>query len=105
MSENKSFDLVGLGKAVEAIPEAAWSEMVHAATDTFRSIVRPITALTGGVGEWLEQKFDNLVEVEKVFLADGLAKAKQKLDASSRSVSPSQNLATLGQLVEGVSRA
>lgn len=105
MPEDKSFDLVGLGRAVEAIPESAWTELVSTATDTFRNLVRPITAITGGFGRWLEQKFDNMVEVEKVLVSDGLAKAIRKIEASSRSVAPTQNLATLGQLVEGVSQA
>ncbi len=90
---------------MEAIPESAWTELVGTATATFRDLLRPITATTGGLGRWLEQKFANMVEVEKVLVADGLAKAKKKIDASERSIAPKQNLATLGQLVEGVSHA
>jgi hypothetical protein len=103
--EKKGVDLVGLGQAMEAIPDEAWMTLVETATNTFKKLVHPITSVTGGLGRLLEQKFKNMVDMEKVLFADALKKARQKLAADSRSVSPQQNLATLCPLIEGVSQA
>lgn len=73
------------------------------ATDTFREAIHPITAVTSGIGRWLDQKFDNKVEVEKMLLADGLRRAVEKIEGDSRRIAASQNLATLSELVDGVS--
>ena len=103
MPEDKSLDIAGVGKALEAIPEPVWMEVVSTATNTFKDLVRPITAITAGVGRWMEQKFTNMVEVEKVLLADAVDRAQKKMRASEREVAPTQNLATLAAIVDGVS--
>jgi hypothetical protein len=95
MPDDKSLDLVGLGRALEAIPDSEWSRVVSTATETFREVVRPITAVTGGTGRWLEQKFQKMVDVEQVLTADALVKVKRKLEVRKRSVSPTQNLSAL----------
>lgn len=105
MPEDKSLDIVGVGKALEAIPEPVWIDVVSTATSTFRDLVRPITAVTAGVGRWMEQKFTNMVEVEKVLLADAVERAQRKMRSTERVVAPAQNLATLAAIVEGAARS
>jgi len=95
----------GVGRAMEAVPKEAWLEIVRTATGTFKSLIHPITATTGGVGRWIHQKFDNKVEVEKVLLADGLLKAMKRIKAGGRSVNPKPNLSVIAPLIEGVSLA
>lgn len=112
MPEEPSLDLVALGfamqgvaRAMEAIPKEAWLESVRMATDTFKTLIRPITATTGGVGRWIDQKFDNKVEVEKILLAHGLLEAMKRIERSAGSVNPKPNLAVLAPIIEGVSVA
>lgn len=104
MAEENREDRGGLGRDGEAPPECAWSETVRKATETFGNWVRPLAATAAGFGRWLEEKFAQMAEIEKVLLADGLTQAQRKLHAGGRSVIPTQNLATLGQLIAGVAQ-
>lgn len=75
----KSLDLAGVGKAAHAIPPDVWRKVVDAALDIFR----PFTALLGGTGRLIEQKFDRLTEAEKVSVAGIVQQARPRLEAAS----------------------
>ena len=103
MTDNKQgFDLIGLGKAMEAIPDEAWVQLVKTATDTFEKALSPITEFTSGLGRWIRQKFDNKVAIEKVLLADGLAKAVERVSESNTTFDPKVNLRVCGDILDNV---
>ena len=101
--DKQSLDLIGLGKAMEAIPDESWNKLVSTATETFEKTIAPITELTSGLGRWIRQKFDNKVEVEKVLLAEGLARAVEKLSTANSALDPNVNIQVCGEIVDKVS--
>ncbi len=82
--EKTGFDLIGLGKTAEAIPEEVYIKTTRTLTNTFDKIVSPITETTSGVGRYIRQKFDNMVEAEKAIAAftiqNAIKKAQQRSD-------------------------
>ena len=84
MSDDPSFDLVGIGKVAKAIPAKAWVQLVETACVTFREVVAPVKALTSGTGRLIEAKFDRLVEAEKVLASDTFNNASKKARASKK---------------------
>ena len=86
MTEDRSLDVVGVGKLAEAIPSESWNQVVSTACDTFRSLLMPITSITGGTGRLITAKFDRLVDTEKLLTAQMLKNASQKAsDSTSKS--------------------
>ena len=83
MTEDRSLDVVGIGKLAEAIPSEAWNKIVSTACDTFRSLLAPITSITGGTGRLITAKFDRLVDTEKLLAAQMLKSASQKASDST----------------------
>lgn len=81
--EDRSLDLVGVGKLAQAIPDTAWEKLVETACQTFTQIFSPITATTGGLGRLIQAKFDRLIEPQKVLAAEVVSRANEK--AKSRS--------------------
>jgi hypothetical protein len=79
-----SFDLVGVGRAMKAIPATAWQRLVDTACDTFESLIAPVTESAAGVGRLVQAKFDKLVDVEKVLAAEAVATASKKAKATGR---------------------
>lgn len=73
-------DITGLGEVAKAIPPAAWQELVQTATSTLKDVMKPLTAITGGIGNLIEQRFTHMAEVQKVLLADGLAKVRDRIE-------------------------
>lgn len=78
MTDETSLDVAGLGKLAKAIPAKAWMQIVDTACCTFREVVAPLTASTGGIGRLIDAKFDRLVDAQKVLAADTFAKAAEK---------------------------
>ena len=84
MPEDKSLDVTGIGKLASAIPEEAWKELVDTACETFEKLVSPLTEITYGFGRLVQAKFDGLVDVQKVYAADNVAKAQEKAKNSKK---------------------
>lgn len=82
MAEDKSLDIVGVGKLAKAIPQKAWVAVVETACETFQSCVAPLTKTTSGIGRLIEAKFDRLVDAEKVLAAEIMSRATEKANAS-----------------------
>ncbi|SFR05245.1 protein of unknown function [Poseidonocella sedimentorum] len=79
MSEDDgSGDLAGIGKVAQAIPEAGWTKAIDTACDTFSDLIAPITKTTAGLGALIQAKFDAMIDVQKVFAADAVQRARQK---------------------------
>ncbi|MBW4655491.1 MAG: DUF4393 domain-containing protein [Kaiparowitsia implicata GSE-PSE-MK54-09C] len=84
MAEDRSLDIVGIGKLAEAIPEQAWTSIVNTACITFKQLISPLTAITSGTGRLIEARFDRLVDAEKVIASQILSRAADKASNSSR---------------------
>ncbi len=83
-NEDKSLDLIGLGKLAKSIPEAVYLQTTETVCRTFENLIAPITETTSGLGRYIRQKFDNMVEVEKSLLAYALLNAKTKVESNGR---------------------
>ncbi|MDR6547224.1 hypothetical protein J2810_003295 [Chryseobacterium rhizosphaerae] len=81
---NSGFDIIGLGKTAEAIPKEVYVEATKGLINTFNDIISPLTQTTSGIGRYIRQKFDNMVEVEKAIgaltLQNAIEKAKKQGD-------------------------
>lgn len=83
-SEKKefSFDLVGLGKVAKSIPKEVYINSTNAIIESFNKIISPIAETTTGLGRYIKQKFDNMVETEKAIgaftLQNAIEKAREK---------------------------
>lgn len=77
---DSSFDIIGLGKTAKAIPAEVYVETTRGLIDTFNKIVAPITETTSGIGRYIRQKFDNMVDSEKAIGAFTIQKAIEKAE-------------------------
>lgn len=80
---DKSLDITGVGKLAKSIPASPWNKVVKTACDTFVQIIAPITSTTEGLGRLIEAKFDGMIDVQKVLVADTTRRAKEKIEKSS----------------------
>lgn len=77
-------DLAGVGKAMQAIPQSAWAQLVDTACTTLDKALSPITETTHGIGRLIKAKFDRLIDVEKVMAAESIHSARQKARRSGK---------------------
>ena len=102
--DDKSIDLIGLGKLAKAIPESVYKKTTDTTLKTFEKIIAPITETTSGLGRYIKQKFDNMVEIERSILEYSLEKAKKKLERKGlKSISVSSPRSTV-RIVEELSK-
>lgn len=76
--EKKSLDVLGAGKIAESIPTRTWDKLTDAALD----LLRPFTAVFGGTGRWLEQKFERMTDDEKANVVAAIAEAQPRLESA-----------------------
>lgn len=100
MAEDKSLDLIGLGRLAKAIPQAAWKRVVDTACTTFDKVVAPITETTSGIGRLIGAKFDNLIDAEKVIVAKTVQTASDKADQSGKHANAEFNHLILCKIIE-----
>ena len=100
---DKSLDLTGIGKLAKAIPATSWNNAVKTACDTFVQIIAPITATTQGLGRLIEAKFDGMIDVQKVLVADTMRRAKEKIEKSNHEASGRPKASILVRAIETVS--
>lgn len=77
-SDNEGFDLAGFGKIAKAIPAKVYEQTAETALGTFEKLIAPITETTGGLGRYIRQKFDNMVDAEKALAIYTIGEAKQR---------------------------
>jgi len=82
--DDGSLDLTGLGKVAKAIPASSWNKIVKTACETFSQILAPLTSTMAGTGRLIQAKFDGMVDVQQVYAADALKRAKEKVEKSGR---------------------
>ncbi|MEP2183364.1 hypothetical protein, partial [Roseibium sp.] len=86
-NSNGDLDVAGIGKVAQAIPKEGWKKAIDTACDTFTDLISPITKTTSGLGGLIQAKFDAMIDVQKVFAADAVQRARlktQHIDASRR---------------------
>lgn len=71
-------DIAGIGKVAQAIPENGWKKAIDTACDTFSELIAPIAKTTAGLGGLIQAKFDAMIDVQKVFAADAVRRARRK---------------------------
>src|SRR3990172_1974339 len=86
---DSSFDIIGLGKTAKAIPPEVYVEATKGLIDTFNKIVAPVTQTTSGIGRYIRQKFDNMVDAEKAIGAYTIQKAIAKAEKRGAIKQPS----------------
>lgn len=64
-TDNDGLDIAGFGKIAKAIPPKVYERSATTLLTAFQQITAPITETTSGLGRYLRQKFDNMVEAEK----------------------------------------
>jgi len=74
-SKNDGLDVAGLGKIASAIPKEVYEKSATTLLNTFEKLTAPITETTSGLGRYLRQKFDNMVEAEKAIATYTVEKA------------------------------
>lgn len=79
-------DLAGFGKIADAIPKAVYEQSAATLLTTFEKLTAPITESTSGIGRYLRQKVDNMVEVEKAIATYTLDKAVRRAKKRSESL-------------------
>jgi len=82
--ESKSLDLAGLGQIAKAIPPEVYTQTTSTVLSTFDKLVAPITETTDGLGRYIKQKFNNMVEVEKAVATYTLENAVLKAQGKSQ---------------------
>jgi hypothetical protein len=82
MSEDKSLDLIGVGRVAKSIPASAWKRIVETACSTFEKLISPITETTSGIGRLVHAKFDRLSDAEKVAVAETTRCASERVETS-----------------------
>ncbi|HCD1288866.1 TPA: DUF4393 domain-containing protein [Vibrio parahaemolyticus] len=91
-NENKGLDLTGLGEVAKSIPPEVYVQTTGTVLSTFNKLVAPITETTDGLGRYIRQKFDNMVDVEKAVatytLENAVLKAQKKSTALGQVISP-----------------
>ncbi|RYY02159.1 MAG: DUF4393 domain-containing protein [Gammaproteobacteria bacterium] len=82
-TDNEGLDLIGLGKLAKAIPEDVYKQTTEVAVSTFTKLIAPITESTSGLGRYIRQKFDHMVEVEKAIAVYSIQNAVAKAEAKA----------------------
>lgn len=103
-SDDKSLDLVGLGKLAEAIPDSVYEQTTETITTTFEKIIAPITETTSGLGRYIRQKFDNMVEVEQSLCLYAMQNAQNKIIDKQLSIGHISNPKAIIKIMEEVSK-
>ena len=99
MTENRSIDIMGVGKLAEAIPTESWNRAVNTACDTFESLLAPITSVTSGTARLISAKFDRLVDAEKLLATRMLESASKK---ASNSASKSNRIPRASIIIKAI---
>jgi hypothetical protein len=111
MNESKDeggFDLIGFGKIANAIPQKVYERAAGTLLKTFEDLTAPITETTGGLGRYLRQKFDNMVDAEKAIATYvvelAIARASRRMESKGGVIVPPQSSKTFVRSIEEASQ-
>lgn len=107
-SNNRSLDLLGLGKLAKAIPPEVYTRTTATVLSMLEQLASPVTEITAGSGRYIRQKFDNMVETEKALasytLEKAIRKAEEKAQITGRIVHPPASTKTFVKAIEEASK-
>ena len=107
-TDTEGLDVAGFGKIAKAIPPEVYEKSATTVLKTFRDLVAPITETTSGLGRYLHQKFDNMVEVEKALgtftLEKAMRRAREKAERNGSSVHPPTHPKSFVKAIEEASK-
>ena len=103
-SDDKSIDLIGIGKLAEAIPESVYNQTTETITTTFEKLIAPITETTSGLGRYIKQKFDNMVYIERSLVTYSMQKVCDKLAKEKLTIGHVPSAKSLVKIMEEVSK-
>ncbi len=101
--EDKSLDVVGVGKLPKAIPARSWNQIVRAACETSTQLISPITAITGGLGRLIGSIFDGMVAAQRIRAADAVERAEDKVEKSRKGQKGNPKAIMVVQVIENAS--
>ncbi len=102
--EEKSLDLIGLGKLAKEIPDEVFTKASDTTWNAFEKLISPITETTSGLGRYIKQIFDNMVEVEQSLLSYSMENARKKMEAKGISECRVSHPKTIVRIMEEVSK-
>ena len=82
-------DFVGLGKIAKAIPEKVYTQTSETLFATFNKLIAPITETANGLGRYMRQKLDNMVEIEKALGVYAVEQAIHRAEQKAKRVGTS----------------
>jgi hypothetical protein len=107
-SDNDGLDIAGFGKIAKAIPPKVYERSATALLTAFQQITAPITETTSGLGRYLRQKFDNMVEAEKAIatytVESAIVKAKARAQAAGQEIHPPESSKSFVKAIEEASK-
>jgi hypothetical protein len=107
-NDNDGLDIAGFGKIAKAIPPKVYERSASTLLTAFQQLTAPITETTGGLGRYLKQKFDNMVEAEKAIatytVEKAIARAKERAQIAGREVHPPANSKSFVKAIEEASK-
>ena len=103
-NKDKSLDLVGIGKLAKAIPDSVYEQGTETITSTFIKLVAPITETTSGIGRYIQQKFDNMVDIEKSILTYSIQNAQDRAVEKNLKIGHVATPKNLIKIIEEVSK-
>lgn len=92
-----------LESLAKAIPKEGWAKLVDTACTIISDFIAPITKTTAGLGGLIQAKFDGMIDVQKVFAADAVAKAREKVERTNRPTTPRPKARVLIPAIENAS--
>jgi len=107
-ADNEGLDIAGFGKIAKAIPAKVYERSATTLLTTFQQVTAPITETTSGLGRYLKQKFDNMVEAEKAIatytVEKAVSRAKEKAQRTGRAIHPPASSKTFVKAIEEASK-
>lgn len=74
----------GIGKLAKAIPARVYERTADVVLQTFQEVMAPLTETTAGLGRYIRQKFDHMVETERAVAAYTVEEAIGRARASAQ---------------------
>jgi hypothetical protein len=106
--DNDGLDVVGFGKIAKAIPPKVYELTATTLVTTFQALTAPITETTSGLGRYLRQKFDNMVDAEKAIatytVEQAVIRARRRLATTGRELLPPPSSKTFVRSIEEASK-
>lgn len=107
-SNDRSLDLLGIGKLVKSIPPEVYTRSTKTALAMLEELASPVTETTAGLGRYIKQKFDNMVDIEKArgsyAVEEAIRRAREKSHITGRIMQSPASPKTFVKAIEEASK-